>query len=48
MTKSRKNKITMFNPKNNVKIETNKEFQSHWEKLGFIVENKIILFKIAV
>ena len=41
------NKVVMYNPTNNVRITTTKEFQRNWEKLGFIVTDKIILFPLA-
>lgn len=41
------NKVVMFNPINNVRIITTKEFQKNWEKLGFIVTDKVILFQLA-
>lgn len=40
-------KVVMFNPVNNVRITTTKEFQKNWEKLGFVVTDKVILFQMA-
>lgn len=48
MVKSESNKVTMYNPKNNVIIVTNESFQSHWEKLGFVIVDNIVLFRMAV
>lgn len=44
----RKGEVTMLNPKNNVVIVTNPDFQPKWEQLGFIVVKNLELFKMAV
>lgn len=41
-------KIVMYNPRNNVKIITNSDFKSKWEKLGFVETPNVILFRMAV
>ena len=40
-------KVVMYNPRNKVKIMTNPQFQSHWEKLGFVVVTNITLLSMA-
>lgn len=37
-------KITMYNPKNKVIIETNENFRTHWENLGFIEMKNVVLY----
>lgn len=38
-------RIVMFNPSNNIKIVTTKEFENKWKNLGFIVLTNFIPLK---
>lgn len=40
-------RVTMYNPLTSVTITTNDKYQAKWERLGFIVLDKVIMFPLS-